>query len=175
MGWFGPDGIEYHRFLPERFEYFTEWVDALREALAGGDAAARSLAARCGRELLVYTWVFRPELRDGIDLELWRDGWTAMFREKGYTLNGLPAKPPDGNFVLFRGCGPDGRDGLSWTPVAAVAKRYAELAVERGEQGFVYAHHMQPDALLAYVDLKGDPECVVDPRHLGGVELVDEL
>ena len=61
--------------------------------------------------------------------------------------------------------------GLSWTIDKDVAKKYASRF---GRKGDVYRAKIDKSHILAYLDLDGMAEVVVDPRFIKNIELVDD-
>jgi hypothetical protein len=89
-------------------------------ALAGGNrTAAMRLAAQTRREVVVYAWLLirgRAVEWAEIDPLPWRHAWVSIFRQLSFTVNGQLSGPPDRDVILYRGCGPGGALGLSWSP-----------------------------------------------------------
>jgi hypothetical protein len=94
--------------------------------------------------------------------------WVELFDEAGYTHDGQPAALPAESVVLYRGCHPDRRLGMSWTADPSRAQWFAERNLGKGV-GDVYAHRADPGGLLAYIDTacgRGEAEYVINPFWL---------
>ena len=94
--------------------------------------------------------------------------WAEFFRTAGYTHDGQPAAPPTEPIPVYRGCTPDGREGMSWTSDPAVAQRFAHGQLRGRAVGHVYTFDAPPEALLAYIHEIGRQESdyVIDSDFL---------
>jgi hypothetical protein len=105
------------------------------------------------------------------------DVWVKFFRTAGYTHDGQPATPPTEPVTVYRGCTPEGREGMAWTSDLGVAQRFAHGQLRGRPVGHVYAFDAPPDALLAYIHETGrqESEHVIDNAFLrGAVRLVEQ-
>jgi hypothetical protein len=104
------------------------------------------------------------------------DIWAELFRTAGYTHDGQPATPPTEPITVYRGCTPDGREGISWTSDLAVARSFAHDQLRGRAVGHVYAFDAPPDALLAYIHETGrqESEYVIDNAFLKDAVRLEE-
>ena len=76
-----------------------------------------------------------------------------MFKVTGYLTDGVPK--PIRRRVLYRGCMPVGRRGMSWTNERLVAERFTDYWVEHGygatNPGHVYEAVVEPNYVLATI------------------------
>lgn len=71
--------------------------------------------------------------------------------------------------MLFRGCDPAARFGMSWTSDVEMARRFAVGDMRGRAAGQVYTATVEPQYLLAYlgeVNGRSESEWVVDPDGL---------
>jgi hypothetical protein len=106
-----------------------------------------------------------------------------MFKLTGYLSDGIPK--PTRRRVLYRGCTPEGRRGMSWTTKRFVAEKFADYWVEWSQAekpGHVYKAVVEPACVLGAIrgklkklDLNGtevelpvgsEHEFIVDARSL---------
>lgn len=104
------------------------------------------------------------------------DIWVKLFRSAGYTHDGQLATPPTEPITVYRGCTPDGRQGMAWTSDLAMAGRFAHDQLRGRAAGHVYAFDAPPDALLAYIHETGrqESEYVIDKAFLGNAVRLQE-
>lgn len=103
--------------------------------------------------------------------------WVHLFDAAGYTHDGAPAMLPIDPITLYRGCTPDGREGMAWTSDLGVARRFAHEQLRGRPVGHVYAFDAPPIALLAYIHETGrhESEYVIDIAYLrGAVRLFEQ-
>jgi hypothetical protein len=93
-----------------------------------------------------------------------QDVWDELFRAAGYTNDGRPAATPTEPVTVYRGCAPDGWEGMSWTSDLAVARRFAHGRLRGRAAGHVYALDAKPGTVLAYIHEIGrrESEYVID-------------
>ena len=77
------------------------------------------------------------------------DKWVDLFGRAGYTHDFKPDWRPTEPVTVYRGCTPEGREGMAWTSDLEVARRFARKAGR--PRGHVYTFDAPPDALLAYI------------------------
>lgn len=102
------------------------------------------------RRLLLDVWIYTDFPTAGCPARAWR----AMFKRTGYLpSDGVPK--PTRRRVLYRGCTPKGRRGMSWTSKRFVAERFADYWVEHGygeaKPGHVYKAVVEPNCVLAII------------------------
>jgi hypothetical protein len=105
------------------------------------------------------------------------DIWATLFRTAGYGHDGQLATPPTEPITVYRGCTPDGREGMGWTSDLAMARRFAHGQLRGRPLGHVYAFDAPPDALLAYIHETGrqESEYVIDNAFLkDAVRLIEQ-
>lgn len=98
--------------------------------------------------------------------------WQTLFRLNGFTYLGVPSPRPFEPVIVYRGCTPEHRFGMSWSTEVAVARLFATDGMSSRPPGVVYVAHVHPDHLLAFVDEGHDEhEWVVDPLGLSDVNV----
>jgi hypothetical protein len=100
------------------------------------------------RRLLLDVWLYTDFPMAGCPARAWR----AMFKLTGYLSDGVPK--PTRRRVLYRGCTPEGRRGMSWTTKRLVAERFADYWVEWSQAekpGHVYKAVVEPNYVLATI------------------------
>ncbi|WP_181155983.1 hypothetical protein [Microbacterium sp. MYb72] len=107
-------------------------------------------------------------LESGFPLtEATREEWIGWFRHVGYIHNlaRYGQMRPAGPIVLYRAARPEYRDGLSWTPNIATARRYQR----RDARARLWTTTAEPGDFLARVSpsilIPGAEECVVEARR----------
>lgn len=96
--------------------------------------------------------------------------WVDLFRTAGYARSGQRKAPPAHPVRLYRGAPDYAAPSMAWTPSRALALRYASQDGALNPAGRLWSALVEPDALLAAIDLSTDQlEIVVDPRRLGEV------
>jgi hypothetical protein len=99
-----------------------------------------------------------------------RNAWLAMFRSIGYTHAGERAEPPTERITLYRGVnGATVTRGMAWTSDLHMAKWFATRFPERVPH--VYQSTPPVSSLLAFIDLRGESEYVIDPRGIKVTEI----
>ncbi len=130
------------------------------------------------RRVLLKVWrvAGSPVSRDGCPASAWR----AMFKTTGFLSDGVaqPSEPQ----VLYRGCSPKGRCGMSWTAKQWVAEKLAVERHQTDEPAHVYKTVAPPEVVLAAIQgemkkvklwdkkeevpMKGEYEFIIDARSL---------
>jgi hypothetical protein len=101
--------------------------------------------------------------------------WTAGYTETDATGRGRPAELPREPVVLWRGCLPEQRRGMSWTSDRGMAEKFAWNGLRGRPAGRLYtcrAHR----SLLARIDGPmdlGEAEYVINPARVRVSEVVD--
>jgi len=79
--------------------------------------------------------------------------WRAMFRRAGFLSDGQPK--PKRPLVLYRGCTPNGRRGMSWTTEQFIAEKFADYWIDvehcQDTPGHVYRTTVKPRDVLAMI------------------------
>jgi hypothetical protein len=120
-----------------------------------------------GPELLYWFWrqgrLSADTLRRVL-LDMWRNAdfpvgpgcpakaWREMFKAAGFLSDTITK--PTRQRVLYRGCTPEGRRGMSWTTERWVAEKFADYWFERGQAqkpGHVYKTVAGPRDVLAAI------------------------
>lgn len=122
------------------------------------DAGSLDLAGHPGMVAVAWSLAEHPEG------SLEQFVWDELFRVAGYTYDGQPAEPPTDPVTVYRGCTPNGWEGMSWTADLAVAREFAGGRLRGRAAGHVYAMCATPDQLLAYVHeiARSESEYVID-------------
>lgn len=95
------------------------------------------------------------------------DEWRKLFRLNGFTYLGEPAQRPGEPVIVYRGCTPEHRLGMSWSTEVGVARRFATEGISSRSSGAVYVARVEPDYLLAFIEEGHEEyEWVVDPLGL---------
>ena len=107
--------------------------------------------------LAVRAWNKSSAPLSSIPIQTWRD----LFDIAGFTHKGLPADRPTEPLTLYRGCGPSGEHGWSWTADRDTAQRFAD---QFGAIGQVVERQWEPEHLLASIDpaVNSESEWIVD-------------
>lgn len=92
---------------------------------------------------------------------LGRDRWIALFREVGFSRDGIPSNPPESPMTVYRGSWHQFCKGLSWTSNWHSAIRYASDGYSD-----LYVSHPQPTAVLARITTRSDDEWILDTTYL---------
>jgi len=117
-----------------------------------------TLAGHIGR---VWSMAEYPDA--ALDRPLWRQ----LFSAAGFTVDGRPAKRPDGPVELWRGSVPERRTDWSWTTRQAVAQGYAAgTGARRPSTGRMFRTLAPPTALLAHNRGRDEDEYVIDTDGL---------
>jgi hypothetical protein len=118
------------------------------------------------RQLLLNVWRYSDFPCQGCPPRAWR----AMFRRTGYLTNAVPK--PSRPRLLWRGCTPVGRHGLSWTSERDVAEKFIDHWYELGQAhrlGNLYKTIAPPAAILAglrgHVENIDGREVLVRPEY----------
>ncbi|WP_131815037.1 hypothetical protein [Mycolicibacterium holsaticum] len=90
------------------------------------------------------------------------DEWLELFHAAGFTLDGQPATPIEGQ-ILYRGSPFKYRRAWCWTPIVELAQAYAQQP-ERVRTSKVWVTRAPAAAQLAYVPDRG--EFILDTRNL---------
>lgn len=158
-----------------------QWSRAVEEVSSTAPDLAAQLAFELyGRGLLAASVLDRavPEAWSLCESPLWALGhvrWRELFNATGFTIDGVPAPPPRGPVVLYRGSSHLRRRGWSWTPDLSIAARFALRHGLEGGDAHIYSAEVPPSALLAVVSpnfvfggglSSGEREVVVDTAGL---------
>jgi len=119
----------------------------------------------CAPDLLISLWrkgrLKQEHLRKTL-LNVWRyqdhpavwptRTWHAMFRCAGFLSDGEPR--PTRALIVYRGCTPEGRRGMSWATQRWMAEKFANYWVDHGYstiRGHVYRARVAPSNVLAMI------------------------
>lgn len=91
-----------------------------------------------------------------------------MDREERSSLRSLPD-----TIVVYRGCGPQNKAGLSWTLDQSKARWFAGRLKRRGDRCFVLKRSIGKHRVLAYFSGRSESEIVVAPAALRGKASVE--
>ncbi len=109
-------------------------------------------------EVLIQAWTSGYDLPEQI---VGQGRWIALFREAGFSNDGIPATPPVTPPTLYRGSWHQFCRGLSWTSDWHHAIKYAGDGYSD-----LYVVHPKPEELLAHITTRGDDEWIVDPIRM---------
>jgi hypothetical protein len=130
------------------------------------------LAAHPGA--VAFAWSIAEYPESSLEAYTWAD----LFRTADYTHDGHPAIPPTEPITVYRGCTPNGWEGMSWTSDLAVARSFAHGQLRGRAVGHVYALDARPGTVLAYIHEIGrkESEYVIDTQFVleDAVRLVEE-
>lgn len=101
--------------------------------------------------------------------------WVDLFLANEYSHEGKRVNPPTEPVVLYRGCTPEGRLGMSWTSDPDIARTFAFGNLRGRPTGRTYTATVEPEYLLAYLHGSGrnESEFIVDPAGLTTVAEAD--
>ena len=93
--------------------------------------------------------------------------WLALFRAAGFCSDSAGMERPSALLTVYRGTTPGRRRGMAWTTDADKAEWFAARWRLAGRQdAAVYLASIEPRAVLALIDCRGEAEVVVDPDLL---------
>lgn len=103
-------------------------------------------------------WSNGGEFRENILTDL---RWVPLFREAGFSRDGVPADPPAEPLTLYRGCWARDCRGMSWT------SSWHRAIKDAGDgHSDLYVVHARPEELLAHLTGNDGDEWVVDPVRM---------
>jgi hypothetical protein len=114
------------------------------------------------RRVLLDAWRYTDFPTAGCPSRVWR----AMFRTAGFLSDGV-AKPTRRR-ILYRGCTPEGRRGMSWTEARRVAEELCDSWFEKGQapkRGHLYKTVADPGHVLALIrggEFRPEFEFIID-------------